>query len=139
MSAGQTAASPAAMRVHSSPTPTQPPPSTTMNQVEFGLACGSIRALRANASSVIVPRPSDAMTWPVRPTEPIGPSGRRWPTPNRRISMGTDVLAAMAGLSAGGAARVPGDEREPERFLIVASGSAKRRCLMYLSRARRLS
>ena len=30
MSAGQTAASPAAMRVHSSPTPTQPPPSITM-------------------------------------------------------------------------------------------------------------
>ena len=89
MSAGQTAASPAAIRVQSSPTPTQPPPSTTMNQVEFGLVCGSIRALRANASSVIVPRPSDAMTWPVSPTEPIGPSGRRWPTPKRRISMGT--------------------------------------------------
>ena len=34
MSAGQIAASPAAIRVHSSPTPTQPPPSTTMNQVD---------------------------------------------------------------------------------------------------------
>ena len=32
MSAGQTAASPAAIRVRSSPTPTQPPPSTTMNR-----------------------------------------------------------------------------------------------------------
>src|SRR4051812_23322800 len=46
MSAGQTAASPAAIRVRSSPTPTQPPPSTTMNRVMFGFACASVRALR---------------------------------------------------------------------------------------------
>ena len=44
------------------PTPTQPPPSTTMNQVVFGLECGSIRASRAKASSVTVPRPSEWMT-----------------------------------------------------------------------------
>ena len=52
-------------------------PLTTMNQVEFGLVCGSMRAPRAKASSVMVPRPSDAMTCPVSPTDPIGPSGRR--------------------------------------------------------------
>jgi hypothetical protein len=62
MSAGQTAASPAAIRVHSSSTPTQPPPSMTMNQVEFGLVCGSMRAPRAKAISVTVPRLSEAMT-----------------------------------------------------------------------------
>ena len=77
ISAGQTAASPAAIRVYSSPTPTQPPPSTTMNRLVFGLACGSIRALRAKASSDTFPRPSEWRTCPLRPTEPIGPSGRR--------------------------------------------------------------
>ena len=108
MSAGQTAASPAAILVHSSPTPTQPPPSTTMNQVEFGLVCGSIRALRANASSVTVPRPSEAMTWPVSPTEPIGPSG----TPMADAEPADlDGHAAQGATSAGGAARVPGGGR----------------------------
>ena len=47
------------------------------------------RAFRANASSDTIPRPSEWMTWPVSPTEPGGPSGRRWPTPKRRISIGT--------------------------------------------------
>ena len=77
MSAGQTAASPAAIRVCSSSTPTQPPPSTTMKRVVFGLECGSIRAPRAKASSDTVPRPSLWSIWPDSPTEPIGPSGRR--------------------------------------------------------------
>ena len=89
MSAGQTAASPAAIRVRSSPTPTQPPPSTTMNNDEFGFACGSVRAFRAKASSDTFPRPSEWRTWPLSPTDPIGPPARRWPTPNRRISIVT--------------------------------------------------
>jgi hypothetical protein len=89
MSAGQTAASPAAIRARSSPTPTQPPPSTTMNNVMFGLACASVRALRAKASSETLPRPSEWRTWPLSPTDPIGPPGRRFPTPKRRISIGT--------------------------------------------------
>ena len=29
------------------------------------------------------------MTWPSMPLVPGGPSGRRWPTPNRRTSIGT--------------------------------------------------
>ena len=57
--AGQTAASPAAILVRSSPTPTQPPPSTTMKYVVFGFECGSILALRAKASSATIPRPSE--------------------------------------------------------------------------------
>ena len=28
------------------------------------------------------------MTWPLTPSEPGGPSGRRWPTPKRRTSIG---------------------------------------------------
>ena len=74
MSAGQTAASPAAIRVRSSPTPTQPPPSITMNQVVFGLACGSIRALRANASSDDRPAPvgvDDLAGQADRPDRPV--------------------------------------------------------------------
>jgi hypothetical protein len=35
------------------------------------------------------------MTWPLNPTDPMGPSGRRWPTPNRRISMGIARPSAM--------------------------------------------
>ena len=58
MSAGHRTASPAATRVRSSPTPTQPPPSMTISQVVFGTACGSIWAPRANASSEITPRSS---------------------------------------------------------------------------------
>ncbi len=56
---------------------TQPPPSITMNQVVFGLECGSIRPFRANASSLITPRASLWMTWPLTPVVPGGPSGRR--------------------------------------------------------------
>src|SRR5690349_3553576 len=37
------------------------------------------------------------MTWPVSPTEPAGPSGRRCPTPNRRISIGMACDQARAG------------------------------------------
>ena len=37
----------------SPPTATQPPPSITTNQVVFGFECGSIRAFRAKASSLI--------------------------------------------------------------------------------------
>ena len=44
-----------------------------MNQVVFGFACGSIRPFRANASSLITPRPSLWMTWPVTPVVPGGP------------------------------------------------------------------
>ena len=117
MSAGQTAASPAAIRVRSSPTPTQPPPSTTMNRSCSGWrAARSARCARRRARRPS-PRPSEWMTWPVSPTDPIGPSGRRWPTPNRRISIGTRSSAA---LSAGGAAAAGGGRRA--RFLIVASG-----------------
>ena len=117
MSAGQTAASPAAIRVHSSPTPTQPPPSMTMNQVEFGLACGSIRAFRANASSDTVPRPSEWRTWPVSPTEPDRPV--RAPVADAEPA---DLDRHRPGRrpSAGGAAGAAGGRRL--RFLIVASG-----------------
>ena len=45
--------------------------------VVFGLACGSMRAPRAKASSVTAPRPSQWIGWPVTPTVPGGPSGRR--------------------------------------------------------------
>ena len=59
-----------------------------MNHVVFGFECGSILPLRANASSLIIPRASLWMTWPLTPVVPGGPSGRRWPTPNRRTSIG---------------------------------------------------
>ena len=62
MSAGHRTASPAATRARSSPTPTQPPPSMTMNHVVLGLAWGSIRASRLNASSLTTPRASEWMT-----------------------------------------------------------------------------
>ena len=120
MSAGQRAASPAAIRVRSSPTATQPPPSITMNQVVFGLACGSIRAFRAKASSETVPRPSEWMTWPVSPTEP-GRAVRAPmadPEPADLDRHRASALAAPALLAAAG-------RRPPApRFLIVASGSA---------------
>ena len=64
---GQRTASPAATRSRSPSTTTQPPPSMTMNQVVFGFVCGSIRPFRANASSLITPRPSLWITWPVTP------------------------------------------------------------------------
>jgi len=60
-----------------------------MNSELFGLAYGSVRAFRENASSETLPRPSEWRTWPLSPTDPIGPPGRRFPTPNRRISIGT--------------------------------------------------
>ena len=62
-------------------------------RVRVGRAARS-GASRAKASSATTPRPSEWMTWPVRPCEPGGPSGRRWPTPNRRISIGIGELAA---------------------------------------------
>src|SRR5262245_45318530 len=74
----------------------------TMNQVVFGLSWGSIRPPLWNASSAITPRASEWMTWPWTPTLPTGPSGRRLPTPNRRISIGSTAwkrstrLAALA-------------------------------------------
>ena len=77
MSAGHRTASPAATRVRSSPTPTQPPPSMTMSQVVFGAEYGSIRAPRANASSEMAPRSSLWIGCPVTPVVPAGPSGRR--------------------------------------------------------------
>ena len=70
----------------------------------FGLACGSMRAPRAKASSVIAPRPSEWMGWPVTPVVPGGPSGRRWPTPKRRISIGIAVGSAVAPVSVAGGA-----------------------------------
>src|SRR4029078_12846506 len=96
MWAGHRTASPAATRVRSSSTPTQPPPSITMNQEVFGLECGSIAAPRANAISLIAPRASEWMSWPVTPVVPGGPSARRWPTPNRRTSIGIELAAAAA-------------------------------------------
>ena len=59
----------------------------TMNQVVLGFEWGSIRAFRANASSLTTPRPSVWMTWPVSPTVPGGPSGRRLPDPEPPISI----------------------------------------------------
>ena len=76
-SAGQRTASPAAIRVRSSPTPTQPPPSMTMNQVVFGLACGSIRRaagegeLGDDAAAVAV---DDLAGHPGRARRPVRPS-----------------------------------------------------------------
>ena len=88
-SGGQAAASPAWIRVRSSPTPTQPPPSITTNQVQLGFVWGAIRAWRPKASSLMTPLGPLSMTWPSIPVVPGGPSGRRWPTPNRRMSIGT--------------------------------------------------
>jgi hypothetical protein len=84
----QSTASPAAMRARSSPTSTKPPPSMTTNQVVFGFECGPILPLRAKASSLMRPRASLWMTRPSTPSVPGGPSGRRCPTPKRRISIG---------------------------------------------------
>ena len=96
----------------------------TMNQVVFGLACGSMRAPRAKASSETTPRASAWMAWPVTPVVPGGPSGRRWPTPKRRISIGiaspSRLRRAVACRSASSATR----RRRPPRRRIVASGSA---------------
>ena len=81
-----------------------------MNQVVFGFACGSIRPFRAKASSLIMPRPSLWITWPVTPVVPGGPSLRRWPTPNRRTSIGMSHLPARAaGASAGDGSGSPRD------------------------------
>ena len=55
------------------------------------------------------------MTWPVTPVVPGGPSGRRWPTPNRRTSIGI-------GLSDGQRAALAPRTLRARR--IVASGSA---------------
>src|SRR4029079_12138981 len=66
----------------------------TMNQEGFGLECGSIAAPRANAISLIAPRASEWMSWPVTPVVPGGPSARRWPTPNRRTSLGMGPAAS---------------------------------------------
>ena len=60
----------------------------TTIHVVFGLECGSTRASRANATSLIVPRPSEWRSWLLTPTVPGGPSGRRWPTPKRATSIG---------------------------------------------------
>src|SRR5579859_1116398 len=88
MSAGHRTASPAATRRRSPPTSTKPPPSMTQNHVVFGFVWASIRPRRAIASSATSPRPSEWITWPSTPRVPAGPSGRRWPTPNRRTSIG---------------------------------------------------
>ena len=84
--AGQRTASPAKTRAVSSPTRTKPPPSMTRNQVLFGFVCGSMTAFRAKASSATLPRASAWTSAACTPWEPAGPSGRRWPKPNRRIS-----------------------------------------------------
>ena len=85
--AGQSTASPAATRARSSATRTQPPPSTITSQALFGLECRSMEARRANASSATRPRASAWITWDATPVVPSGPSGRRCPTPKRRISI----------------------------------------------------
>ena len=48
-----------------------------MNNVVFGFACGSIRALRAKASSDTFRARPNGGPGRVSPTDPIGPSGRR--------------------------------------------------------------
>ena len=117
MSAGHRTASPAATRVRSSPTPTQPPPSMTMNQVVFGLACGSIRASRAKASSLTTPRAVGVDDLAGQPD--ASRSGR--PGAGGRRRTGGSRWARRARrrrVSAGGAAA------RPPRLRIVASGSA---------------
>ena len=88
----------------------------TTSQVVLGLACGSIAAPRAKASSVTAPRASLWMVCPVTPLVPGGPSGRRCPTPNRRISIGMAATRQRRRRRAG--------RRDPPRRRIVASGSA---------------
>ena len=109
-------ASPAAIRVRSSPTPTQPPPSMTMNQVVFGLACGSIRAPRAKASSADRRRaPSEWMTWPV---SPIVPGRAVRPPMADAEAADLDRHRGCAGASGGGAA-APAAAAAPDRRLRV--------------------
>src|SRR6185295_18705731 len=48
------------------------------------------------ASSDTMPRPSLWITWPLTPSVPGGPPGRRLPTPNRRTSIGIDRPAGSA-------------------------------------------
>ncbi len=100
-SGGQRTASPAWTRARSSSTPTQPPPSITTNHVWFGFVCGVIRACRPKASSATTPYGLLSMTCPSMPVVPGGPSGRRCPTPNRRISIGIGRLRATSGGGAG--------------------------------------
>ena len=80
----------------------------TKNQVVFGFECGSIGRRGRRPARDTTPRPSEWMTWPVTPSEPGGPSGRRLPTPKRRISIGigrTRARSAPAALRAGGRSR----------------------------------
>ena len=101
----------------SSPTPTQPPPSITTNQVVFGFECGSIRAPRANASSEIRPRASQWITWPVTPlVTRAGPPAAGVPTPNRRISIG---IGGSRSRSAAAALRAASAATPPDRGLGV--------------------
>ena len=99
-SGGHATASPARIRVRSSPTPTQPPPSITMNQAALGLSAARSGALRANASSAMTPGGPASITWPSIPDVPGGPSGRRCPTPNRRTSIGTGAPVSGGGAGA---------------------------------------
>ena len=66
-------------------------------RVRVGVGLDPRRSARRRARA-ITPAASVWMTWPAMPVVPGGPSGRRWPTPNRRTSIGIGVAsAALAG------------------------------------------
>ena len=79
-------------RVRSSPTPTQPPPSITRNQVQFGFAVrASIRAppRRRRAPRSSPGRPL-SMTWPSMPVRPGRPVRAPVADPEPADSIGID-------------------------------------------------
>ena len=118
MSAGQRTASPAAIRVRSPATPTQPPPSMTMNQrrVRVGMRLDPGAAgegeLGDQAAGVAV---DDLAGHAGRARRP---SGRRWPTPKRRISMGIG-RAGRASAAGAAPALLPPAAAPPDRGLGV--------------------
>ena len=77
-SGGHATASPAWIRDFSSPTPTQPPPSITMNQAAVGVRVrGDPRRAAPNASSAMTPGGPALDDLGLIPVVPAGPSGRR--------------------------------------------------------------
>ena len=119
MSAGQTTASPAAIRVRSSPTPTQPPPSMTMNVVVFGLEWGSIRRVAGERQLRHV---GAAVGVDDRPGQADGAGRSVWPAVADPEPADLDRHRAARPIAAGAAA-LPATAAGA--LLIVASGSAK--------------
>ena len=101
---GQRTASPAATRIRSSPTSD---PAAALDHDEPGRVRVRVRLDRARRgrtpARTTTPRPSLWMTWPLTPSVPGGPSGRRWPTPKRRTSIGIgSTRGSAAALRLGG-------------------------------------